>query len=131
MVIVDTSVWFDYFAGASNAETEWLDVEIGKHRLGVTDMILCEILQGSRTDTEFRVLREAMLKFEVFETGGPEMAKASAENYRLLRKKGFTTRKTIDCWIATFCMRERHTLLHRDRDFQPFEKQLGLFVLHA
>jgi predicted nucleic acid-binding protein len=62
MVIVDTSVWFDYFAGVSNAETGWLDVEVGKQRLGVTDLILCEILQGTRGDREFRVLKGAMLK---------------------------------------------------------------------
>ena len=131
MVIVDTSVWFDYFAGSSNPETAWLDVESGRQRLGLTDMILCEILQGSRSDAEFRILHQAMLKYEVFATGGREMAIASAENYRLLRKRGFTPRKTIDCWIATFCLREGHSLLHRDRDFDPFERALGLSVIHA
>jgi hypothetical protein len=65
MVIVDTLVWFDYFAGVSNAETGWLDVEMGKQRLGVTDLILCEMLQGTRSDREFRVLRGALLKYEV------------------------------------------------------------------
>ena len=130
MVIVDTSVWFDYFAGVSNDETGWLDVEIGKQRLGITDLILCEILQGTRSDREFRVLKGAMLKSEVFATGGREMAVASSENYRLLRKQGFTPRKTIDCWIATFCLREGHALLHRDRDFEPFEKYLALRVVH-
>jgi hypothetical protein len=68
-VIVDTSVWFDYFAGVSNAETRWLDVEMGKQRLGVTDLILCKILQGTRSDREFRVLKGAMLKYEIFATG--------------------------------------------------------------
>jgi predicted nucleic acid-binding protein len=76
MVIVDTSVWFDYFAGTSNAETGWLDVQMGKQRLGVTDLILCEILQGARSDREFRALKAAMLKYEVFATGGREMAVA-------------------------------------------------------
>jgi predicted nucleic acid-binding protein len=130
MVIVDTSVWFDYFAGESNAETGWLDVEMGKQRLGVTDLILCEILQGIHSDREFRVLKGAMLKYEVFATGGREMTIASSENYRLLRKQGFAPRKTIDCWIATFCLREGHALLHRDRDFEPFEKYLALRVIH-
>jgi predicted nucleic acid-binding protein len=96
MVIVDTSVWFDYFAGVSNAETGWLDVEMDKQRLGVTDLILCEILQGTRSDREFRVLKGAMLKYEVFATGSREMAMVSSENYRLLRKQGCTPRKTID-----------------------------------
>ena len=130
MVIVDTSVWFDYFAGESNAETGWLDVEMGKQRLGVTDLILCEILQGIHSDREFRVLKGAMLKYEVFATGGREMTIASSENYRLLRKQGFAPRKTIDCWIATFCLREGHALLHRDRDFEPFEEYLALRVIH-
>lgn len=131
MVLVDTSVWFDYFAGTSNAETEWLDVETGKQRLGITDLILCEILQGARSNAEFRILKGEMLKFELFATGGREMAIAAAENYRLLRKQGFTPRKTIDSWIATFCLREGHALLHRDRDFDPFERHLALRVIHA
>ena len=130
MVIVDTSVWFDYFAGVSNAETGWLDVEMGKQRLGVTDLILCEILQGTRGDREFRVLKGAMLKYEVFATGGREMAIAASENYRLLRKQGCTPRKAIDCCIATFCLRERHALLHLDREFERFEKYLALRVIH-
>lgn len=130
MVIVDTSVWFDYFAGVLNAETGWLDVEMGKQRLGVTDLILCEILQQTRSDREFRVLKGAMLKYELFATGGREMTIASSENYRLLRKQGFAPRETIDCWIATFCLREGHALLHRDRDFEPFEKYLALGVIH-
>jgi len=130
MVIVDTSVWFDYFAGASNPETTWLDAETGKQRLGITDLILCEILQGSRSEAEFRILVREMLKYEVFLAGGQEMAIASARNYRELRRKGFTVRKTIDCWIATFCLREGHALLHRDRDFDVFEKALGLRVIH-
>jgi hypothetical protein len=130
MVIVDTSVWFDYFAGVSNAETAWLDVEMGKQRLGVTDLVLCEILQGTRSHREFRVLKRAMLKYEVFATGCREMAIASSENYRLLRKQGFTPRNTIDCWIATLCLREGHALLRRDRDFEPFEKYLALRVIH-
>jgi predicted nucleic acid-binding protein len=130
VVIVDTSVWFDYFAGVSNAETGWLDVEMGKQRLGLTDLILCEILQGTRSDREFRVLKGAMLQYEVFATGGREMTIASSENYRLLRKQGSAPRNTIDCWIATFCLREGHALLHRDRDFEPFEKYLALRVIH-
>jgi|SRR5450432_2326893 predicted nucleic acid-binding protein len=131
MVIVDTSVWIDYFGNVSNAETEWLEREMTRQRLGVTDLILGEILQGIDDNSEFRLLQQEMMKYEVFATGGREMALASAENYRHLRKKGFTPRKTIDCWIATFCLCEGHTLLHRDRDFQPFEKELDLLVLHA
>jgi hypothetical protein len=129
MVIVDTTVWIDYLGGVTNADTDWLDREVNRQRLGLTDLILCEVLQGIRDDVSFsRVLRE-LRRFEVFETGGAELAIAAARNYRDLRRRGYTVRKTIDCWIATFCIQERHALLHRDRDFDPFESELGLTVI--
>src|SRR5664279_1639042 len=103
MIIVDTSVWFDYLAGIVNPESEWLDVHAGQEEIGIADLILCEILQGAPTDHEFEVLCQEMRKFEVFDTGGSEFALAAAVNYRTLRKEGITPRKTIDCWIATFC----------------------------
>jgi predicted nucleic acid-binding protein len=70
------------------------------------------------------------VKFRVFAGGGPDLAVAAAENYRALRRHGFTVRKTIDCWIATFCLVNGHDLLHRDRDFDVFEN-LGLKVVHT
>ena len=128
-VTVDTTVWIDYLTGVRNAETGWLDRELDRQRLGLTDLILSEVLQGIRDDIAFgRVLRE-LRRFEVFATGGEEMAIAAARNYRKLRQRGYTVRKTIDCWIATFCIQERHSLLHRDRDFDPFESELGLTVI--
>ena len=130
MVIVDTSVWVDYFAGVTNGETQWLEVEAEKQRLGLTDLILCELLQGINSDAEFGMVKREIMSYEVYATGGWHMAMAAAENYRLLRKKGFTSRKTIDCWIATFCLIEGHALLHRDRDFDAFEKILALRVIH-
>ncbi|HLX85136.1 MAG TPA: PIN domain nuclease [Terriglobales bacterium] len=131
MVIVDTTVWIDYLGGYSNPETEWLDREMPLQRIGLTDMILCEVLQGIRDTGEFRRIREQLLGFEVFATGGIENAVAAATNYRSLRQHGFTIRKTVDCWIATFCLLTGNQLLHRDRDFDPFEKVLGLRVVHA
>ena len=129
VVIVDTTVWIDYLSGVKNADTDWLDREVNRQRLGLTDLILCEVLQGIRDDISFsRVLRE-LRRFEVFDTGGTELAIAAARNYRDLRQRGYTVRKTIDCWIATFCLQERHSLLHRDRDFDPFESELGLTVI--
>jgi predicted nucleic acid-binding protein len=129
VVIVDTTVWIDYLGGVRNAEADWLDRELDRQRLGLTDLILCEVLQGIRDDIAFgRVLRE-FRRFEIFTTGGEELAVASARNYRTLRQRGHTVRKTIDCWIATFCIREKHALLHRDRDFDPFETLLGLAVI--
>ncbi len=130
MIIVDTTVWIDYFGGTANPHTDWLDRELSQQRIGLTDLILCEILQGIRDDSTFKRLRRELCHFEVFNTGGIDLAVTSAQNYRNLRSRGYTVRKTIDSLIATFCISEGHTLLHRDRDFDPFEKALGLRVLH-
>jgi len=131
MVIVDTTVWIDYLGGTLNAETEWLDREMPLQRIGLTDMILCEVLQGIRETRQFQRMRDQLLTFDVFSTGGAENAIATAENYRTLRQRGYTVRKTIDCWIATFCLLTGNQLLHRDHDFDPFEKVLELQVVHA
>ena len=130
MVIVDTTVLVDYLRGLRNAETEYFDRELGRLRFGLTDLILCEVLQGIRDGRTFtRVLRE-LRRFEVFDTGGQELAIAAARNFLSLRQRGRTVRKTIDCLIATFCLRDAHSLLHRDRDFDHFEQILGLVVIH-
>ena len=131
MVIVDATVWIDYLRGTENPETDWLDRELQRQRLGLTDLILCEVLQGIRNQGEFARARADLLKFDIFDTGGSDLAIAAAQNYRDLRRRGYTVRKTIDCLIATFCMRAKHQLLHRDEDFDCFEKVLGLRVLHA
>jgi predicted nucleic acid-binding protein len=131
MVIVDTTVWIDYLRGTENPETRWLDRELQQQRLGLTDLILCEVLQGIRDQSAFAKVRSDLLKFQVFQTGGSLLAIAAAQNYRDLRQRGYTVHKTIDCLIATFCLEARHELLHRDRDFDCFEKVLGLQVLHA
>jgi predicted nucleic acid-binding protein len=130
MVIVDTTVWIDYLRGADNPETLWLDRELTGQRLGLTDLILCEVLQGLRKQALFREVKDELLGFHVFETGGKDLAIASALNYRALREQDHTVRRTIDCLIATFCLQAGHELLHRDRDFDAFEKALGLRVVH-
>jgi predicted nucleic acid-binding protein len=130
MVIVDTTVWIDYLAGTANEQAAWLDRETGRQRIGLTDVILCEVLQGIRSDAAFANVRRTLQNFQVFELGGIDLAVAAAQNYRRLRQSGFTVRKTIDCLIATFCLEAGHSLLHRDRDFDPFEKYLGLRVVH-
>lgn len=131
MVIVDTTVWVDYFRGASNPETEWLDRHLNRQRLGLMDLILCEVLQGIQEPASFTRVRDQLLAFQVFETGGIDLAVAAAENYRALRRRGITVRRTIDCLIATFCLEAGHELLHRDRDFDPFEQALSLRVVLA
>lgn len=130
MIIVDTTVWIDYLGGTVNAHTEWLDRELSRQRFGLTDLILCEVLQGIRAESDFTRVRRELSRFEIFDTGEEALALASAKNYRALRSHGNTIRKTIDCLIATFCIMEGHSLLHRDHDFDPFENHLGLRVVH-
>ena len=130
MVIVDTTVWVDYLRGVRNAEADWLNTELDRQRLGLTDLILCEVLQGIRDDRSFSRVQRELCKLDVFETGGVDFAVAAAENFRKLREQGRTVRKTIDCLIATFCLRAGHSLLHRDHDFDLFEQMLGLSVIH-
>lgn len=131
MVIVDTTVWVDYFRGIRSPETDWLDVELDRQRLGLTDIILCEVLQGVHDDSAAADVERRLRKLEVFETGGVELATAAARNYRVLRARGHTVRKTIDGLIATFCIRSGYSLLHRDQDFDPFETHLEPSVIHV
>jgi predicted nucleic acid-binding protein len=130
MVIIDITVWVDYLRGADNPETNWLDKHLSLQRLGLTDLILCEVLQGIQDEVEFARARGNFLKLKIFQTGGTELAVIAAQNYRQLRLRGYTVRKTIDCLIATFCLLGKYELLHRDRDFDCFERVLGLRVLH-
>ena len=130
MVIVDTTVWVDYLRGTDTPHTAWLEREIERRRLGLTDMILCEVLQGVPDERAALATRREMLKFHVFTTGGVELATSAALNYRTLRSRGFTIRRTLDCLIATFCLNNQHALFHNDRDFDPFERELGLQVVH-
>lgn len=129
MIIVDSTVWIDYLAGIVNPHTEWLDNAL-QQPLGLTDLILCEVLQGIGDEFTFRRIRREFSRFTIFPSGGEDLAVASAQNYRFLRARGHTVRKTIDCLLATFCLREGHSLLHRDRDFDAFEQHLGLQVIH-
>lgn len=130
MVIVDTTVWVDYLRGTSTPEADWLDRELTRQRLGLTDLILCEVMQGIPSDQQAARLLRDLRQFEIFETGGVDLAIAAARNYRHLRARGLTVRKTVDCLIATFCLAGDHVLLHSDRDFDPFEQALALRVIH-
>jgi predicted nucleic acid-binding protein len=130
MVIVDTTVWIDYLRGTETPHTAWLDRAIERRRLGLTDLILCEVLQGVPDERAALATRRELLKFQVFTTGGVALATSAASNYRTLRARGFTIRRTLDCLIATFCLSHQHVLLHHDRDFDPFERELGLQVVH-
>jgi predicted nucleic acid-binding protein len=129
MVLVDASVWIDYFGGAETPEALWLDRQMTSIRLGLTDLTLCEVLQGIRSETQVAKVRRHLLSLAFCSTGGLNLALTAAENFRTLRSRGITVRKTIDCWIATYCIQQKLPLLHRDRDFEPFAKYLGLVTI--
>lgn len=130
MVIIDTTVLIDYMRGRSTAEAVWFERELGRQRFGLTDLILCEILQGVPDDNSSRRVHRELSRFEIYDTGGEDLAVAAARNFRLLRQRGRTVRKTIDVLIATFCLRQGFSLLHCDRDYDHFEEILGLSVIH-
>jgi predicted nucleic acid-binding protein len=126
MIIVDSSVWIDFFNGKRTSQTDWLDSSLGNTPIIMGDLILTEVLQGFQDDRDFRIARDLLLRFPVMSMIGQELALKSAMNYRLLRRKGVTVRKTIDVMIGTFCIHHRLPLLHDDRDFDPMVKLLGL-----
>jgi predicted nucleic acid-binding protein len=123
-------VWIDFMAGRPNPQSLWVHRKLPYPDIGLTDLILCEVLQGSREDWKFERVASELRLLPILDSGGADMAIASARNYRFLRAKGITVRKTIDCLIATFCIEHGHWLLHNDRDFDPFETHLGLRVIH-
>lgn len=131
MVIVDSGVWIDYLNGTDTPETGWLDARLTTERFGLLDLMVCEILQGLSTDQQAARVLGHLRRFEIFNSGGVDLAAAAAAQYRALRAHGRTVRSTLDCLIAAFCIREGHHLLHRDRDFDPFEAHAGLRVVHA
>ena len=126
MITVDTSVWIDYFNGNQTAQTDYLNSILGTTIIVVGDLVLVELLQGFKNDKDFRIAKSLLEEFELVSFTSPELAIQSAKNYRTLRKKGLTVRKTIDCLIATYCVENKLPLLHCDKDFFPFEKYLKL-----
>jgi hypothetical protein len=129
LILVDSSVWIDYFNGVVCAETDRLDRLLATEPVLTGDIILTEVLQGFDNDAEFRRARTLLTRLPFEPMLGRAIALQSAGNYRRLRREGVTVRKTIDVMIATFCIINNHTLLHRDRDFDAIERGLGLKVL--
>jgi hypothetical protein len=130
MLMVDSTVWVDYFNGVENPQTDLLNRILDSVPILVGDLILAEVLQGFRHDKDFETARRLLTKFTQAQMVSPELAVQSARNYRLLRKKGITVRKTIDSLIATYCIENDHELLHTDSDFDGYEKHLDLMVVH-
>lgn len=126
MILVDSSVWVDYFNGIGSSETDFLDATLGIEPVAIGDLILTEVLQGFRSDSDYRTAKSLLLGLTIFELLGQDLAIKAADNYRALRRRGVTVRKTADCIIATFCIERGLSLLFSDRDFQPFVKSLGL-----
>jgi len=129
MILVDSSVWIDYFNGRKTDQTDWLDSAVGNKQIIVGDLILVEVLQGFQNDNDFRTAKNVLLDFPFMEIVGRELAIKSALNYRFLRRNGVTVRKTIDVMIGTFCIHHQCSLLHDDRDFDPMEKYLKLKII--
>lgn len=129
MWLVDSSVWIDYFNGTVTPQTDILNTALGQTDIGLGDIILCEVLQGYRSQKDFDTARQALLQFPIYMIGGTDIAIKSAENFRSLRRQGITVRKTIDCLIATLVIERGFSLLHSDRDFDPFETHLGLDII--
>ncbi len=126
MILIDSSVWIDYLRGVENKQTDRLDGMLGLEPLAVGDLILTEVLQGTTTEKDFKEVLRLLGSLDVVPLGGHTVAIQAARNFRTLREKGITVRKTIDCIIATRCILDGMTLLHNDRDFDPFVTHLGL-----
>lgn len=126
MIVVDSSVWIDYFNGTLTPEVDRLDGYLVSEPILIGDLVLAEVLQGFRHDTDHELARSALSQFASAPMVGLDVAYRSAENLRALRRRGITVRKTIDCLIATFCLHHGHALLFSDRDFVPFVDHLGL-----
>lgn len=126
MILVDSSVWIDYFTGVSTPAADKLHSLLEVDLVAIGDLMLVEVLQGFGVDKDFRQVKELLLSLTVLNLLDTEIALQSAANFRRLRKKGITVRKTIDAIIATYCIENRLPLLHSDKDFQPFHKHLKL-----
>jgi Predicted nucleic acid-binding protein, contains PIN domain len=131
VILVDSSVWIDFFRNRPTLQAEWLDLNLGVEGLVVGDLILAEVLQGFKDDKGFNEARRLLGQLEQLDIGGAALAIDAARNYRRLRSMGETVRGTVDVLIATRCIADGLRLLHSDRDFDAFEKHLGLRVLNC
>ena len=126
MILVDSSVWIDYFRGADTPQAARLDTLLGDEMVAIGDLILTEVLQVYGSDRDFATARRLLSALSIIDLGGRDLAVLAAQNYRRLRTLGVTPRKTIDTIIASRCIERKIPLLYSDRDFDPFVKHLGL-----
>ena len=128
MIVADTSAWIDYFNGVDAPHVDILDYELLHNRIVIGDLIIAELLQGFREDKQYKIAKKLIDNLEYHDFGGKEIAYKAADNFRKLRKKGITIRKTIDILIGTFCIENDFELIHNDKDFEVLEKYLGLKI---
>lgn len=126
MIVVDTSVWIDFLNGRNASHVGVLQAALGRDEIIVGDLMLCEVLQGLDGEREALEIESLLRRFEVVPMAGDAIAVAAARNFRSLRKRGVTVRKTIDLLIGTWCIENRKPLLHNDSDFRPMARHLGL-----
>jgi len=128
MILVDSSVFIDYFNGINNWHTDELNALLGNELVITGDYILAEVLQGFRNDKDYKIAKEIMQSFPCFNICNEELAIKSADNFRYLRTKGITIRKTVDLIIGTFCIENDIELLHKDKDYEPMGQYLSLKI---
>lgn len=126
MIFVDSSVWIDYFRGVITKETELLDALLGTEPIAIGDLVLAEVLQGFKSERDFNQAKKLLTSLVVVDMLGQEIAIQATRNFRSLRERGITVRKTIDTIIATYCIENDLALLHSDRDFDAFVEHLNL-----
>ncbi|MDB5515392.1 MAG: PilT protein domain protein [Tardiphaga sp.] len=126
MIVVDSSVWIDFLNGRDAAHVRRLRMVLGADEVIVGDLMLCEVLQGLDSERAAQEVEALLRRFEIVPMAGDAIAVAAARNFRSLRKRGITVRKTIDLLIGTWCIENRRPLLHNDSDFRPMARHLGL-----
>jgi predicted nucleic acid-binding protein len=126
VIVVDSSVWIDFLNGRKVSHVQCLRAVLGTEEIIVGDLMLGEVLQGLDSERAARQVEALLRRFEIVPMAGDAIAVAAARNFRSLRKRGITVRKTIDLFIGTWCIANRRPLLHNDSDFRPMARHLGL-----
>ena len=126
MIVVDSSVWIDFLNGRNVPHVRRLRAVLGTDEVLVGDLMLCEVLQGLESERAARDVEALLRRFAIASMVGDANAVAAARNYRSLRRRGITVRKTVDMLIGTWCIENRMPLLHNDGDFRPMVRHLGL-----
>jgi predicted nucleic acid-binding protein len=129
MIVVDSSVWIDFLRGRNALHVRQLRKALGTDEVIVGDLMLCEVLQGLDNERTAREVEALLRRFEIVTMAGDAVAVAAARNFRSLRRRGITVRKTIDLLIGTWCIENQKPLLHNDNDFHPMARHLGLVEL--